>query len=34
VTFTRKSADALDIVVARLRDGKIAETVFPYTRVK
>jgi hypothetical protein len=34
VTFRRKAADALDIVVARLRDGKIAETVFAYTKVK
>lgn len=33
VTFTRKTDDALDIVVARMRDGKIAETVFAYTRV-
>lgn len=30
VTFTRKGPDALDIIVARVRDGKIAETVFPY----
>lgn len=34
VTFTRKGPDALDIVVARARDGKIAETVFPYKLVK
>jgi hypothetical protein len=34
VTFTRKSAGALDIIVARMRDGKIAETVFAYTQVK
>jgi hypothetical protein len=34
VTFTRKAADALDIIVSRVRDGKIADTVFPYTRAK
>ena len=34
VTFTRKGPDALDIVVARARDGKITETVFPYKQVK
>ncbi len=34
VTFTRKSADALDIVVERTRDGQVVSTVFPYTRVK
>ena len=34
VTFTRKSPGALDIVVARIRDGKLAETVFAYTQVK
>ncbi len=35
VTFTRKSADALDIIVERVgRDGKPTSTVFPYTRVK
>ncbi len=34
VTFTRKADNALDIVVARMRDGKIAETVFAYTQVR
>jgi hypothetical protein len=35
VTFTRKSADALDIIVERVgRDGQPTKTVFPYTRVK
>lgn len=34
VTFTRKGPDALDIIVGRLRDGKIAETVFAYKQVQ
>jgi hypothetical protein len=35
VTFTRKSADALDIVVERVgKDGQPTRTVFPYTRVE
>ncbi len=35
VTFTRKSADALDIIVERVgRDGQLTRTVFPYTRIK
>ena len=34
VIFTRKSADALDIVVERMRDGKVQSTVFAYTKVK
>jgi len=34
VTFTRKSAGALDIIVARQRDGKVVDTVFAYTQVK
>lgn len=34
VTFTRKSADALDIVVSRLRDGKIVDTVFAYRKAQ
>lgn len=34
VTFIRKSPTALDIIVARLRDGQLTQTVFPYTQVK
>lgn len=34
VTFARNGPDALDIVVARARDGKITETVFAYKQVK
>ena len=34
VIFTRKSADALDIIVERTRDGKVQSTVFAYTRIK
>ncbi|HTV02067.1 MAG TPA: DUF6265 family protein [Luteitalea sp.] len=34
VIFTRKSADDLDIVVERMRDGKVQSTVFAYTKVK
>lgn len=34
VTFTRKAPDALDIIVGRMRDGQIAQTVFAYKQVK
>lgn len=34
VIFTRTRADALDIVVERMRDGQLQRTVFAYTRVK
>lgn len=34
VTFTRTSPDALSIVVERMRDGAVAATTFPYTRIK
>jgi hypothetical protein len=34
VTFTRKGPGALDIVVTRMSNGKLADTVFAYTQVK
>lgn len=34
ITFTRKSTDALDIVLDRVRDGKPVQTVFAYSHVK
>lgn len=34
VTFSRKSANALDIIVGRARDGKIVDTVFAYRKVQ
>lgn len=34
VIFTRKPGDKLDIVIERLRDGQLTQTVFPYALVK
>ena len=34
VTFTRKSAEALDITVERIRDGQPVSTVFAYRRIE